>query len=806
MGSSGYQNHGLSSDEAKNRLKKNGPNTLFQVAKVSFWSIAKEEITEPIILLLFAIGFFYSIWGKLGDTITIIFVISGLVFTEVYNEFRAKKAITSLGEITAPKAKVLRDGKPIEVKAEEIVIGDILLLFSGSKITADSKILICSNLTVDESALTGESFPVEKENGNEIFAGTSIISGEAQAEVIKTGLETKFGKIAENLMSIKPQKTKLQLEMKHLAGKLLYWSIAISIIVPIIGVLRGQDLKVMLLTGLALSFAIIPEELPMVITMVLGLGSYNLSKKNFLVKKIKAAEVLGTVTTIVTDKTGTLTKSLMTPVFFFPIPKKEIIDRVMPAINIYSPSALDQAILRTSKKDGLLAKSTIIRQRDIGDGKKTIAVLVKNNGDYELIIRGAPEDIFFMSKKVDAEVKQQLTNQTKNGIRMIAVASKPIKISDIHKSFESLEKEVDFIGLIGFEDPPRENVKDTISKVCLAGIRTIMITGDHPETAASIARQVGIKSNGKEVLTGEDIAKMSDYELSDALKQTSIFARTSPQDKYRVVKSLQASGEIVGVTGDGINDVLALKMADIGIAMGIKGTDVAKEAASAVLADDNYVTITNGIFEGRKLFDNLKKGIKYYLSVKLALVLVFLVPVLFGIIMPFAPIQIIVLELFMDLAASAGFVSESIENDVYGNFKDQARQGVLGKKSVTDIIFKSLVLFLTVMAVYLFALSQNYGQLESQTLAFAAWVFSHVFLAFVSRSDRQSIFSIGLFKNKIINFWGLGASALLALGIYIPALRISLNLTYVSILQIFVVMIFALFMASIVEIKKLVRK
>lgn len=797
---------GLSTDEAKKRLRADGPNLLYKVTKISFWSIAKEEITEPIILLLFTVGFFYSIWGKLEDTITIIFVITGLVFTEVYNEFRAKKAIKLLGEIAAPKAKVLRDGNQVQIGTENIVIGDVLLLFSGSKIAADAKILTSSNLTVDESMLTGESLPVEKKESDEIFAGTIIISGEAQAEVVKTGRETKFGKIAEDLGSIKPQKTKLQLEMKSLAGKLLYWSIAISVIVPVIGILRGQDLKTMVLTGLALSFAIIPEELPMVITMVLGLGSYVLSKKKFLVKKIKAAETLGTVTTIVTDKTGTLTKSLMTPVLFYPVPEKEIISTIMPAINTYSPSALDQAIIRMSQKNDLPAKGTIVRQRDMGDGKKTIAALIKNNNGYELILRGAPEEIFKMSKNIGSDIENQLADQAKNGIRVIAVASKSIQSSDINKKFEVLEKDLDFIGIIGFEDPPRANVKETIANVYSAGVRTVMVTGDHPETAAYIAKKVGIKSRGKEVLTGEDISKMSDDELSQALKETSIFARTSPQDKYRIVKSLQSSGEIVGVTGDGINDVLALRTADIGIAMGIKGTDVAKEAASAILADDNYVTITNGIFEGRRLFDNLKKGIKYYLSVKLALVFVFLMPVLFGVAMPFAPIQIIVLELFMDLAASAGYVAEPIENDAYGDFKDQVKQGVLGKKSVIDIIIKSSVLFLTVIGVYTFALSQNYGQLESQTLAFAAWVFSHIFLAFVSRSDRQSIFSVGLFKNKIIDVWGLGAVALLLLGVYLPTLQGRLNLTYVSIWQIFSVMIFALFMASIVEIKKLVIK
>ncbi len=643
--------------------------------------------------------------------------------------------------------------------------------------------------------------PVEKENDDQIFAGTIVVSGEGQAEVQETGRKTKLGQIAENLKAIKPQRTKLQLEMKSLAKKLLYAAVAISVLIPLIGIIRGEDLKTMILTGLALSFAVIPEELPMVITMVLGLGSYTLSKKNFLVKKIKAAETLGTVTTIATDKTGTITRGIMTPVFFYPVSEKEIISQVAPTINSYSPSSLDQALLKKAETSKLPVSGKIIHQRDMGNGKKTIATLIEKKEGYEFVLRGAPEEVFLTCKSVSKDIKKRLEEQTRKGRRVIAVASKKLAKADV-KNMGKLENDLNFDGLIGFEDSPRPTVKETIATVYSAGIRTIMVTGDHPATAAYIAEEVGIKSTGKEVLTGEDIAKLSDRQLQQAVKETSIFARTSPQDKYRIVKALQGNGEIVGVTGDGVNDALALKTADIGMAMGIKGTDVAKEAADVILADDNYTTIARGVFEGRKLFDNLKKGIKYYLSVKLALVLIFLIPVVLGVPMPFAPIQIIVLEMFMDLAASAGYVAEPMEKDIYGSFKDKTAEGVLGRRALNDLFIKSAVLFGTVTGVYFFALSQHVGALEAQTLAFATWIFSHVFLAFASRSDRQPLLSIGIFRNKIIDLWGVGAVALLLLGMYIPVLQHNFGLTNIHPWKILAAMALALVAAGLVELKK----
>jgi len=797
---------GLSSSEARENLLKFGPNQIFQATKVSFLGIAKHEVTEPMILLLLVVGFFYSLWGEFGDAITIFVVIFLLVLSEVYNEYRAKKAIASLEKIASPKTKVLRDGNVTEIDSEEVVPQDILILTPGTKIAADAKIQQSIGLQVDESALTGESFPQDKNIKDIIYAGTVVTSGEGQAVVLATGKNTKIGKTAAALKEIKPPKTALQLAMKSLAGKLVYLAAFFSILIPVIGVLRGQDLRTMVLTGLSLSFATIPEELPIVITMVLGLGAYTLSKSNFLVKRIKAAEILGNATVIVTDKTGTITEGSMKIVSLYPKGEREIIEKALMALSQYSLSPMDEAIKSKAaelKIDGQLPE--IIRQRNLGNGRKSKSVIRKRGEEYELFVSGAPEEIFSMCRNVVDDIKKELGAETEKGRRVIAVAYKKITPAQKDFDFAKLEKDLEFAGLISFEDPPRAGVKETISKAAKAGIKTIMVTGDHPLTASFIAQKVGIARENDKVLTGQDLDGLSDEELGNVVKSVSVFARTNPEHKYRIVQALQKNGEVVAVTGDGINDALALKGADIGIAMGIRGTDVAKEAAEVVLADDNYITITQGIFEGRKFFDNLQKGIKYYLSVKAALILIFLLPVLLGIPLPFAPIQIILLELFMDLAASAGFVAEPKEKNIYTRPPRDPKEDIISNSVIRDILVKGFVLFVAVTSVYLYARSQNLSLLETQTFAFAAWIFGHIVLAFVSRSDKESIFSQGVFSNKVINLWALAAIAFLTLGIYFPLLSEQFNLVTIDFTQLISIAVFTLLAIGLLEVRKLFR-
>jgi Ca2+-transporting ATPase len=771
---------GLSSSEARARLARFGPNRLAKPYQVKFWAIAKEEVTEPMILLLIGVGIVYSLWGKLEDALTIFSIIIVLTFVEVWNEFRAKKAISSLARLAAPGTRVVRDGAVAEVGTEEIVPGDLLVIGSGSRVAADASLVDAYSLQADESSLTGESLPVVKAAGEAIYAGTLIVAGEGRAEVTATGPATRIGRISTLAQSVKPPKTPLQLAMKDLALKLVWVALFFSAGIPLLGFIRGQNLREMVLTGLALAFATIPEEGPIIITMILGLGAYQLSKNNFLVKRIRAAEVLGNATVILTDKTGTLTENDMAVVAVYPPGRdKEVLSRAVSALSEMSLFATDRAVLKKASELGAAADTgPILSERGFGDGRKTKSVLRGGDGGARLYMSGSPEEILGLAAGDVSAFGSALADQTSRGRRVIAVASKALPAGTAGEDFGALEKGLTLDGLLAIEDRPRQGVAETLRTARAAGVRTVMVTGDHPLTAQAVAREVGIPAD--RVLSGPDLDALSDDDLKRTVRDVSVFARTTPETKYRLLRALQADGEVVAVTGDGVNDTLALKGAHIGIAMGIKGTDAAKEAADVVLADDNYNTIARAIFEGRKFFDNLRKGFGYYLSVKTALILTFLLPVVVGVPFPFAPVQIILLELFMDLAASAGFVAEPAERTIYSRPPRDPKEKFISAAVVRRIAVSGLSLFATVMVPYGYALSQGWPQVKARTIAFSAWIIGHVLLAFVSRSEREPLSSLGPFSNRVIDAWAVCAFGFLILATQVTALHAPLRLERVS--------------------------
>ncbi len=797
-------NAGLRGSEAVKRLAVYGPNRLSKPYEVKFAAIVKEEISEPMIMLLLVVGFFYTLWGKLEDALTIIVVILLLVFVEVWNEYRAKKSISALTKISAPKTKILRDGTIYETDTANIVPGDVLILAAGTRIVGDGKIGVSYSLQVDESSLTGESFPVDKKEGDSIFAGTLVLSGEGKAVVEQTGKNAKIGKIAEMAASIKPPKTPLQLSMKALSKQLVWVALFFSIVIPLVGFLRGQDLKEMVLTGLSLAFATIPEELPIIITMVLGLGAYTLSRRHLRIKKLKAAEALGNTTVIVTDKTGTITENRMGIVAVYPEEKrKEVLETAYLAITGISVTPMDRAVAEKAEELSLPRGNGILRERNFGDGRKTKSILRESGEVLMLYMSGAPEEVSSYVADGKGIIEKQVALETEKGRRVIAVACKKVSPSRENAPFAELEKDLLFTGLISFEDPARKGVKDTILAAKNAGIRTIMVTGDHPRTAAYIADDVGIYA-GK-ILTGVELDKMSDAELQKTVGEVSVYARTTPENKYRIVKALQKNGEIVAVTGDGVNDTLALKEADIGIAMGQRGTDAAKEAADIVLADDNYVTIEGGIFEGRKFYDNLKKGVKYYLSVKTALVLVFLLPILLGTPFLFAPIQIIMLELFMDLAASSAFVAEPAEKTIYSRPPRNPKESLINKKTLQGILISGASLFAAVWIAYYYASTQNLPLVQIQTYAFTAWITGHLILAYVSRSETDPLYKLGFFSNRIMNYWAVLVILFLAILMYVPVAGTQLRVTQIPIKEIATITMFSFIALFWQEILKTIK-
>lgn len=797
------QNSGLTTEEALARLARVGPNRLFTPAPVRFWAIAAEEITEPMILLLLVVGVLYSLWGGIGDAITIFVVILLLVAAEVTNEFRAKRAITALERLSAPKARVRRAGQATTVDTEMVVPGDLLILVPGARLAADAILVSAVNLSVDESALTGESLPAEKSAGDVVYAGTVTVSGEGEAEATATGSATRIGQMGAQLATVKPPRTPLQLAMKSLAGKLVWVALFFAAIIPLIGIARGGAFREMVLTGLSLAFAVIPEELPIIVTMVLGLGAYRLSQQNFLVKRLRAAETLGDATVILTDKTGTLTESRMQVVEVWPKQsERSVVAAALGTVSSEMPDALEQAVVEHAAVLGLTSpQGEIVRLRHPGNGRRSKAALWRErDGSICIHLTGAPEEVFARCREVPATLRAQLEAETGQGRRVVAVATGIVDARAADRPLEELEQNLDLIGILSLADPPRPGVKETIAQVTNAGIRTVMVTGDHPATAATIARAVGIPAD--RVVTGDELDRVDDATLAQTVREVSVFARATPQHKYRLVLALRKNGQVVAVTGDGVNDALALKAADVGIAMGIKGTDVAKEAAQAVLADDNYATLARGVFEGRHFFDNLHKGVSYYLAVKVGLIAIFLLPVLAGLPLPFSPIQIILLELFMDLAASAGFVAEPAEADVMRRRPRRAATELIDGAAVRGILFRGGLLFAAVMAAYSWASWRGLSPVAVQGCSFAAWMVGHIALAFISRSDREWIVRYGLFANRVMNLWAMSAIGFVLLAIYLPPLRDALRFATIGPSDLIVSAALALLLVFPAEIRK----
>ena len=740
---------GLTDQEAAQRLDKYGMNRLIEEREIRFFGILKEEVTEPMILLLIAVGVLYSVWGSLTDSLTIIAIISVLVLVEVWNEYRAKRSIAALKKLASPTTMVLRNGQPQEVQTAMLVPGDILLLKPGQRVPADARLLDSFGLEVDEASLSGESFPVTKdanvvlprearitEQKNMVFAGTVITRGQAKAFVTATGVNTELGRVAGIAKAAKEPKTPLQLSMKQLSKSLVWIALFFSILVPILGFLRGLPLEQMILTSLSLAFATIPEELPIIVTMVLGVGAYSLSRKNALVKRLRAAETLGSVTIIATDKTGTITENKMktASLYFdgkivrnqnFKENEKEALKTALLASdavrdltnNTVLGNPMAQAILENIRENGIdiqeLPKNWVLKDELSFDNKRKLASYVYQYGNSLIVLSsGAPENVLANSTKLftkseEVELSEETRKEVANAISEMAKAGERLMAFGYHRTpaaakleKENLERNLVFVGIVGFIDPPRAEVEGAIRTCREAGIKVIMVTGDHPETARAVAAQVGI--NSAKVLTGNEISKMNDEEVKSALKETFIFARVTPEEKLRLVRLLRENGEIVAVTGDGINDAPALKEAHIGVAMGIRGTDVAKETADMVLTDDNFATIETAVKEGRKLFGNLKKGVRYYLSCKVALVASFLLPIALGVPLPFSPVQIIVLELFMDLAASATFVAEPEESGTMTRPPLDPNEKFMNGTMLQSLFIGALSLFAAVSATFLY--------------------------------------------------------------------------------------------------------
>ena len=629
--------------------------------------------------------------------------------------------------------------------------------------------------------------------------------------------------------------------MKQLSKTLVWIALFFSILIPILSYVRGlqPSPEDAVLYGLSLAFVVIPEELPIIITMVLGLGAYTLSRKNALVKRLRAAETLGNTTVIATDKTGTITENKMrTETLYFdgkitqkrsfgPNEKEALKTALLAtdATEDFTQTAelsnpMSEAILETVKENGgdlpKLRQTWVLKDELSFDNKRKLASYIYQVGNSAIVLSsGAPENILANSSKLllqgqETPFTDELRKQVASAVSDMAKAGQRLLAFGYHRitaaqksEKQSLEQNLVLVGVVGFVDPPRREVREAIRQCQIAGIKVIMVTGDHAETARAIAGQVGIPN--ARVLTGNDIALMSDEELKAELQKTYIFARTTPEDKLRLVRLLRENGEIVAVTGDGVNDAPALKEAHIGIAMGIRGTDVAKETADMVLADDNFATITTAVKEGRKIFANLRKGVRYYLACKIALVASFLLPIALGAPLPFAPIQIIVLELFMDLAASATFVAEPQEAGAMQRPPLDPSEKFLNRNMLNTMALGALSLFAAVSTTYLYTWYSTGDLVLAQTMAFATWMVGHIFLALNFRSDKEPLAKLGLLSNKLMLLWALVVAVTLLAGTNLSFVHTSLRITSLSWGNWGLVLLVAFVATFWMELKKLLR-
>ena len=804
---------GLTDQEAKSRLNQFGQNSLAEEKKESFWHEFFEELREPMVLMLLVTGVLYTIWGELSDAITIFVIILTLNTVEVVNEQRSKKAIASLRKLAEPTASVRRGEHIAEIPVDQVVPGDLVLLQDGHRVPADARLVEAYGLSVNESALTGESLPVEKqvdpianseiplaECRNMVYSSTLISRGKGKAIVVSTGMNTEIGRIAGMARQVKEPRTPLQNMMSELSRVLVWVALGFSVLVPLIGIVFAhQSPKQMLLTGLSLAFATIPEELPIIITMVLSLGAFRLSKKHAVAKRLTGVESLGSVTVIATDKTGTLTENRMESARFEPEDAQYRLLEIGMLCNdatsdgaSFTGDSVDIALLQSAQKFGLDVKTErknrpIIDEFTFDNNRKRMSTISLKDGQPWAAVKGSPEAVLSQCTRVrNGETVEPLTDAARrvildrvsqlaaDGLRVLAFAERNLPLSNLNQ--ETVENELTFTGLVGLQDPPRPEVRNAIATCQHAGVRVIMITGDHPLTAKAIGRQVGLDGDHA-VVTGPELDHFSDDQLKTVVQRASIFARTTPEHKLRIVQALQALGERVAATGDGVNDAPALSAADIGVAMGETGTDVAREAGDMVLMDDNFTTIVAAVEEGRLIYENLKKGVRYYLTCKLALVLINLLPTLLLVPVPFAPVQIILMELFMDLMAAASFVAEKPEADLLDQKPRDPKAKFMDKAMVSSIGISSLGLFAAVTVVYLFTWYSTKDTVTSQTVAFFGWLIGHVLLAFNMRSERQPMFHLGLTSNRIMLIWAAAVAVFLIAISTIPSAQSLMKIT-----------------------------
>ena len=804
---------GLSGSEAVQRLAQYGPNELQASHGISPWAILLEQFKNILILILLAATVASAFLGHAVEAIAITVIVLFAVVLGFVQEYRAERAIEALRKMAAPTANALRDGKEVALPARDLVPGDVFLLRAGDKVPADSRLFESVNLQVEEAPLTGESVPIEKHaapiNGeltigdrkNMVYAGTAATYGRGRAVVVATGMNTEFGKIARMIQTIEAGKTPMQENLNRLGHVLARAAFVIVALIVALGLFRGTPFIEMLIFGIALAVAVVPEALPAVVTISLALGVQRMVKRNALIRRLPAVETLGSTSVICSDKTGTLTKDEMTVRRIFVGGKllevsgagyeprgqfsynesvmepPETLKLLLQAATLASDADVvyndldkrwqikgdptEGALVVAAAKAGLKKtdlESQFPRVKEIPFTSETKRMTTLHEAPTGVVAyaKGAPEMLLNScalqltesgETLLDAAGKEKFLEAARRmameALRVLAIAYKP------GAAIEDAEREMTFLGLVGMIDPPRPEAKAAIQTCEQAGIKTVMITGDHPLTAQAVARELGLLKTGR-VVTGAELEAMSDVEFEREAEKIDVYARVSPAHKLRVVSALQKKGHIVAMTGDGVNDAPALKKADIGVAMGITGTDVSKEAAAMTLTDDNFASIVAAVEEGRGIFGNCKKYLMYLLSANTSELLIMVGAALLGLPMPLTAVQLLYVNLATDGLPALALAVDPPERDIMRRKPRNPRTGVFTRPVVTLMIAGGVWSAVVNLCLFVWALKSGYSNEQAMTLTFVSLILIQFIMAYNYRSDRFSALNKP-FANKWLN-------------------------------------------------------
>jgi len=828
---------GLSVKQAASRLEKEGLNELPTSKPRSLLKIALEVAREPMFLLLIVSGLIYLATGEKEEAamlLMFVFVVMGIT---IYQERKTERALEALKDLSSPRALVIRGGKRIRIAGREVVRSDILMLAEGDRVPADAAMRACTNLQVDESLLTGESVPVRKISCSEIpdiarpggddlpfvYSGTLVVSGHGIAEVVGTGARTELGKIGKALSSVETQQTPLQRDTKKLVRDVAVVGLILSIMVIIIyGYTRGNDQESWLqgfLAGIALIMAMIPEEFPVVLTVFLALGAWRISQNQVLTRRVPALETLGAATVLCTDKTGTLTMNRMSLANIFskgehcdltclanaPIDEKfhELVEFGILASQRDPFDPLEKALKELGVKK--LSNTEHIHQdwklvKDYPLSRDLLAMShvwkSPDGKDYMIASKGAPEaimDLCHLDKEKTENTTKHVMKMADMGLRVLGVAKADFRHAELPPGQHDFK--FHFVGLLGFKDPMRSGVPESIEECRTAGIRVVMITGDYPGTAKHIANEIGLEPADL-IVTGPEMDAMDDKVLQKRVRTVNIYARVVPEQKLRLVEALKANGEIVAMTGDGVNDAPALKAAHIGIAMGERGTDVAREASALVLLDDHFSSIVRAVRTGRKTFDNLSKAIAYILAIHVPIAGITLIPVLLGWPLILLPVHIVFLELIIDPACSVAFEAEPEEKEVMNRPPRDPKAPLFGGRMVGISMMQGVSVLVIILVVFAYIVQQTKSVEEARAMTFSTMIFANVALIFTNRSWSHTI--IGTIRNPNRALWAVSLLALgfLMLVLYVPPLAALFNVTALHIEDLLVC--FAAGLASII--------